>query len=346
MPRRRISETDKERIINAFNNGEDYVQTAALLGIGRTTAWGIVRRFQQTGLVVRPRGGARNLKVDEEMISEMMRTVEERAEYTLVQINAALRATLPHKPHITESTIAKTLKNRFVVLKKLETVPQARNRSDVLEDRKLYGEWLLNIVNGVNPRELIFVDESGFNLFVTRTRGRAPVGSRAVRVVGGSRGPNFTFILGVSNQRGLIHHEFYQGGTTAVRFNEWLQSASSSAGVENRVTFIFDNAPCHLRVHDLELPDTHEVKFLPAYSPFLNIAENSFSVWKAAVKRQMSEVRYQLAEQSIQQKQATLLQIASQNLSEITVQNCSNSFRKTTTYIPSMLQLFEINEHQ
>ena len=127
--------------------------------------------------MVRPRGGARNTKVDNEMIAKMMEIVEEHAEYTLVQINTELRSALPHKPVVTESTIAKTLKNRLIVLKKLETVPQDRNREDILQARKSYAEWLLNVVNGINHTELIFVDESGFNLFLSRTRGRAPAAS-------------------------------------------------------------------------------------------------------------------------------------------------------------------------
>ena len=70
-----------------YVNGEDYVETAKLLGIKRTTAWGIVRRYQLYGQVNRPRGGARYRKVDQEMIDQMIATVEEHPEFTLSQIN-------------------------------------------------------------------------------------------------------------------------------------------------------------------------------------------------------------------------------------------------------------------
>ena len=106
MPRDRVSAEDKQRIIDAYVNGEDYVETAKLLGIKRTTVWGIVHRYQLYGQVNRPRGGARNRKVDQEMIDQMIATVEEHPEFTLSQINTDLQETLPNKPRVTDSTIS------------------------------------------------------------------------------------------------------------------------------------------------------------------------------------------------------------------------------------------------
>ena len=48
---------------------------------------------------------------------------------------------------------------------------------------------------------------------------------------------------------------------------------------------ILDNAPCHRNI-DVEFPQL-EIKFLPAYSPFLNPIENTFSVLKSAIKRHL-----------------------------------------------------------
>ena len=46
--------------------------------------------------------------------------------------------------------------------------------------RREYGDWLLNIVIGINPHELILVD---FNLWISRTQGKAARGQRALRIV-------------------------------------------------------------------------------------------------------------------------------------------------------------------
>ena len=52
MPReryRRVSDDDRQRIVAAFREGQDYVACAAQLGVRRGTAYSIVRRFQTTG---------------------------------------------------------------------------------------------------------------------------------------------------------------------------------------------------------------------------------------------------------------------------------------------------------
>ena len=67
MPRARITLQDKQRIIEAHENGEDYVEVARVLGIKRGTAWSIIRRHQVNGVAVLPRGGAHNSKVDNAM---------------------------------------------------------------------------------------------------------------------------------------------------------------------------------------------------------------------------------------------------------------------------------------
>ena len=55
-------------------------------------------------------------------------------------------------------------------------------------------------------------------------------GSRicTVRIVGGSRGSNFTLILTLSNRHGMIHHEFFQSGTNVDRFGAWLRAAGAA----------------------------------------------------------------------------------------------------------------------
>ena len=60
-----------------------------------------------------------------------------------------------------------------------------------------YAKWYVQTINGEHLPELIYVDESGSNLWICRTRGLAARGQRAVREVGGQRGRNFTTILAV-----------------------------------------------------------------------------------------------------------------------------------------------------
>ena len=91
--------------------------------------------------------------------------------------------------------------------------------------------------------------------------------------------------------------------------------------------------------------DNVSLRFLPAYSPFLNIAENCFSVWKAGLKRQLEEVREQLLQQPHAQQMATLAQLAEQNLAEITPDACTSFHRGTRRTFPACIQLQDVLDH-
>ena len=53
------------------------------------------------------------------MMSIILRIVEENTEFTLTQINATFRASLPNKPHISDNTVSNILHGQMVRLKKI-----------------------------------------------------------------------------------------------------------------------------------------------------------------------------------------------------------------------------------
>ena len=69
----RVSDADRGRIVEAYQEGLDYVVCAAQLGVRRSTAYSIIRRFQETGATeAAARGGGRPPKMDSEMRDVMM----------------------------------------------------------------------------------------------------------------------------------------------------------------------------------------------------------------------------------------------------------------------------------
>lgn len=292
----RISVLDKQRLLNAWREGEDYQELAHQLGIKRTTAWAIVNRANNRGGVVAlARGGQRHYKLNDEIVDVLTAIVEEHPTFTLEQLKTELAVRLPDKPPLSTTSVARCLTGRLIVLKKVEDAPLERNSTRVKELRNVYARWLLG--QGV-AMEVIFIDEAGINLWVRRTRGRARRGERAVRVVGGQRGRNFTVTFAVSSRRGLVHHAIFEGGMTSDRFNAFLEATSRVC--HEPVTYIFDNAPCHAKADQEpndggpQVPNNHFRRRLPPYSPFLNVVEMAFSAFKASLKRQLEEVRDQL----------------------------------------------------
>ena len=150
-----------------------------------------------------------------------------------------------------------------------------------------YAVWMVN--TGMR-RHRVYVDETGLNLWLSRTRGRAAVGSRAARIVCGQRGRNMTVLMAVSDQAGVVYHEISWGGVDAERFRVFLENLSVVLGDEAAV-IIMDNAPAHRQAETLA---THQVRKLAPYSPFLNPIENCFSIFKADLKQRLGQVQHRL----------------------------------------------------
>ena len=132
-----------------------------------------------------------------------------------------------------------------------------------------------------------------------------------------------------------------RGDTTIQNFNTFLAAASQAAGNE-RAAFIMDNAPCHRRAAEANLNEHHIVRHLPAHSPFLNIVENAISVWKAALKQRLEDVRDQMLDQTHGQRLATLTQLAVQSLDAITPELSAAWWRRVRTLIPMCIMLEDI----
>ena len=118
-----------------------------------------------------------------------------------------------------------------------------RNSEDVKLARREFVEWQVQ-AHGSNE-EIIYIDESGFNLWLARTRGR-------VRVLGSGRKSSWRkertqFHVHHCN---LQHCEFRAGGTRIDHFNNFLTRASESTK-NVAATFVLDNAPSHRRARNV-----------------------------------------------------------------------------------------------
>ena len=142
--------------------------------------------------------------------------------------------------------------------------------------------------------------------------------------------------MAVSAIRGIIHQEFRQGGVTAGIFNAFMQRTVEEAG-DGYVTFILDNAPCHRQIRNVGFAENHAFRYLPPYSPFLNIVENVWSTWKAAFKQELAQRRPQLLQQTHAERMAALIDIGDRQFDVITVEHCGQWYRHSLTYINRLI---------
>ena len=102
-------------------------------------------------------------------------------------------------------------------------------------------EWMVDFGSQLH---LLYADETGFNVWTSRTRGRSRIGQPAVRQVEGQRGRNITVALAVSPRHGLIHSKITQGGMTQEVYSEFL-SEISALMEDEEFTLLMDNARAH-----------------------------------------------------------------------------------------------------
>ena len=164
-------------------------------------------------------------------------------------------------------------------------------------------------------RRLVFLDESGVNINLTRLYGRAPGAERVTDAIPLNK-PKNTTILSSMRLDGSTAFTTCQGGTTGGKFLDYLKGTLIPTLHPGDIV-VMDN----LRTHHIE-----EVKnvlweakvslmYLPAYSPDLNPIEMMWSKVKS-ILRAMKE-----------RTEEALAAAIKQAMEQITPEDCMGWFR-------------------
>ena len=356
--RNRVSDTDRMRIITAYENNQDYVALADSLSINRDTARSIVRVWMTEGGVERrPQGGARNVRMDREMINALLEIAREEPFTTLTTIKEKLEQRFPEKPTVHISTISRHLKDQLISLKiagKDADVPYRRNIATTKDNRFNYVTWLTTL--SVNDN-IIYVDECAINLFTRRTQGRAPIGQPVRQQVIGARMANINLIMAINADLGLVHFDVRQQTITHSRYQEFIDhlvNVEAATRFQGTIHIVHDGARPHLNT---TAPQQHahrvSIRTLPPYSPFLNPVEQAHSCFKAAISRSLTTaaIQQELINDSLRQREGLtqaawragiLLRIANHALADVTPTKCSNWCRRVHRFIPPSLNRQDI----
>ncbi len=148
----------------------------------------------------------------------------------------------------------------------------------------------------VDPARLVFVDEAGTSVALTRRFARAPRGERARGVVPRNRG-RATTLLASLTLAGMGPATTVEGGTTTEVFEAYVDQVLAPSLAPGRVVVVDDLAAHHGdRVRRLVEGAGCELVFLPAYSPDLSPIEEAFSKVKALLRAAAARTREALFE--------------------------------------------------
>ncbi len=145
---------------------------------------------------------------------------------------------------------------------------------------------------------MVFIDESGFHLSMTRLRSRAPRGKRARGKVPRNRGKNQTLIASVTLQGGMGEAVSIEGATDAEVFEAYVEHFLAPTLREGQEVVVLDGLGAHRteRVRELIEERGADLLFLPSYSPDLNPIEEAFSKMKNLVRKAAARTREALNE--------------------------------------------------
>lgn len=154
------------------------------------------------------------------------------------------------------------------------------DRPDVQTKRRVF--WRLRTLR--QAARLVFLDETGVHLSMTRAYARAPAGERAVGAVPKNWGDSVTVVAGLTLD-GIIAPMMLHGAMNAQAFEAYIEQCLVPELREGDVV-VMDNLAAHkkLIVQDLIERAGARVLYLPPYSPDFNPIEPSWSKFKAILR--------------------------------------------------------------
>ncbi len=150
-------------------------------------------------------------------------------------------------------------------------------------DEAVRAAWRATVA-GLDPGRLIFVDETGTNLSLTRRYGRARRGQRVVGQVPRNHGPNVTLIAALDRE-GLRGELTITGAVDGPAFDAYVTRILVPQLWPGDVV-LFDNLSAHKsKIARIWIESAGcQVLFLPPYSPDFNPIELAFSKLKAFLR--------------------------------------------------------------
>ncbi|KAE9037729.1 hypothetical protein PR003_g6551 [Phytophthora rubi] len=258
------SPAERRRILDAYNTGGDWRAVVQHNDFPRTRAHYLVNAGRVENL---PCGGSCSAKVASEIKEALEGYLNECCSYTLKTMNALVMDEF--QVNLSVSTISRHLLDMIYTVKQGDLV--------------------------------VYFDETNYNLYTKRSRGRAKKGTRAVEKLPSPKGANLQIHCAVSSAVGVVLYHTQLGSikmTTNAAFVEELYDKIKLSDVYQsdylgkKIVVVFDNAPAHNQTEPL-VTSRNDLMLLRLgpYSPMCNHFEGCFSVLKAHVKEYLALTR-------------------------------------------------------
>jgi transposase len=265
----------RQRILDTVQGGDGTLgQIARRFLVSVSFITRLLQLHRSTGsLEPRPHGGGNPAILGPEDLEQLRELVQKQPDATLEELRQRLGVSC------SLMTISRALRKLGLPRKKKIPRSQEQDRPDVQEQRQEFCAKLA----GVDPRRLVFVDESGANTAMTRTHGRAPVGQRVYTNTPG-RWESITMTCGL-RLSGVTAPLAFRGATNTDIFETYVQDVLVPELKPGDVV-IWDNLKPHKSEEAIEAIEATgaRVEPLPPWSPDLTPIEEMVSKVKGAMR--------------------------------------------------------------
>lgn len=281
----------RQKVVEAYKQKEGSMRVLATrFKVSFSFVYGLLKRYSETGSVApKPHGGGQVSKIDKTGEKFLKELIKEHPSLTLEELSLEYSNKFQS---VGSSTIERTLKKLKITRKKKSLFDPRKNTPTNQEKRRIYER---NIVI-FDPKDLLFIDETGISRNITSSYARSTLGQRAKCENSLTRGTRISTIgaLGID---GLSATFCYEGTLNAPLFEFWVEDFLLPILTPSSV-IILDNASSHKNeeVIDIIKETGACILFLPPYSPELNPIENIWSKVKNFIKKQIITSTEQLYE--------------------------------------------------
>ena len=276
-----LSDDIRHKICQKYDKGKSILSISEELELPYKTVGSILKIYRETGRVIKITTRSRPSSVTDDVKSFLVTEIKKDVSVTL----AALKGELLTEKNVDLSitTIDRAIQGLHYSFKRVHLIPIARNTTKVLDERFVYGDFILS----QDENKIIFLYEMGTNCSMRTSYGRSPIGTTPRKTIRAIRSKNYSTCAAIK-KTGVLMCETVDGAYNGLRFASFVVSLLEKLD-ELSITdsfIIMDNCVIH-KVHavrELFNNSRHSLVFLPPYSPQLNPIEEAFSKWKNLIK--------------------------------------------------------------
>ena len=275
-----MSRDIREKVVKAIKGGMSRRQAAARFDIGPATAVRWAKRVETTGNVAPMKmGGDRRSQRIEAHAEFLLKEIKTKPDTTIMELRDKLRER--HGLSFGYGTVWRFLARHKITRKKKTGHASEQEREDVEASRAAWFEGQLDL----DPKKLVFIDETSISTSMARRFGWAPRGERCRASIPFGHWKTTTFVAGLRVDR-IDAPMMIDGALDGEAFRAYVEQFLAPT-LSTGDTVVMDNVPLHkvAGVGEAIAAKGASVLYLPAYSPDFNPIEKFFSQFKSILQR-------------------------------------------------------------